>query len=103
MRSSSYTFRSPFTVTRDGAVEAIACSSWRQNISWLWSSDGMRIAYASPNAISALHRMGISSNVEGVRFDELGNPRLPVVRCEGFRSVDDPDGPGPRDAGSPAA
>ena len=34
--------------------------------------DGMRISYASPNAISALHRMGISSNVEGMRFDELG-------------------------------
>ncbi|MGI8792695.1 MAG: sensor histidine kinase [Acidimicrobiales bacterium] len=34
--------------------------------------DGMRISYGSPNAVSALHRMGISSNVEGMRFDELG-------------------------------
>jgi two-component sensor histidine kinase len=34
--------------------------------------EGARIAYASPNAVSALHRMGISSNVEGMRFDELG-------------------------------
>lgn len=33
---------------------------------------GARIAYASPNAVSALHRMGISSNAEGMRFDELG-------------------------------
>jgi two-component sensor histidine kinase len=31
-----------------------------------------RIEYASPNAISALHRMGISSNAEGMRLDELG-------------------------------
>jgi two-component system, sensor histidine kinase PdtaS len=33
---------------------------------------GSRIEYASPNAISALHRMGISSNAEGSRLDELG-------------------------------
>ena len=25
-------------------------------------------------------------------------PRLPVVRCDGFKSVGDPGGPGPRDA-----
>ena len=34
--------------------------------------DGMRIEYASPNAVSALHRMGISTNVEGMRLGELG-------------------------------
>lgn len=34
--------------------------------------DGARIEYASPNAVSALHRMGISSNAEGMRLDELG-------------------------------
>lgn len=34
--------------------------------------EGQRISYASPNAISALHRMGISSNVESMRLDELG-------------------------------
>ncbi len=33
---------------------------------------GTRIEYASPNAVSALHRMGISSNAEGMRLDELG-------------------------------
>lgn len=33
---------------------------------------GARIEYASPNAVSALHRMGISSNAEGMRLDELG-------------------------------
>jgi two-component sensor histidine kinase len=31
-----------------------------------------RIEYASPNAINALHRMGIYSNTEGMRMDELG-------------------------------
>ena len=31
-----------------------------------------RIEYASPNAINALHRMGIYSNVDGMRLDELG-------------------------------
>ncbi|HVM08645.1 MAG TPA: histidine kinase N-terminal domain-containing protein [Acidimicrobiales bacterium] len=34
--------------------------------------EGARIEYASPNAVSALHRMGISTNVEGMRLDELG-------------------------------
>jgi len=33
---------------------------------------GKRIEYASPNAVSALHRMSISSNAEGMRLDELG-------------------------------
>src|SRR5579871_5945374 len=31
-----------------------------------------RVAYASPNAVTALHRMGILSNTGGVRLDELG-------------------------------
>ena len=31
-----------------------------------------RVAYASPNAVNALHRMGIYSNVEGLRLDEMG-------------------------------
>jgi len=33
---------------------------------------GARIEYASPNAVSALHRMGVSSNGEGMRLEELG-------------------------------
>ncbi len=33
---------------------------------------GARVEYASPNAVSALHRMGISSNAVGMRIDELG-------------------------------
>ena len=31
-----------------------------------------RVEYASPNAVNALHRMGILSNAEGLRLDELG-------------------------------
>jgi two-component sensor histidine kinase len=31
-----------------------------------------RVEYASPNAVNALHRMGIYSNAEGMRLDELG-------------------------------
>jgi two-component system, sensor histidine kinase PdtaS len=31
-----------------------------------------RVAYASPNAVNALHRMGMYSNTEGMRLDELG-------------------------------
>src|SRR5205807_2671766 len=31
-----------------------------------------RIEYASPNAINGLHRMGIYSNIDGMRLDELG-------------------------------
>jgi two-component system, sensor histidine kinase PdtaS len=31
-----------------------------------------RVAYASPNAISALHRLGVHANTEGMRLNELG-------------------------------
>ena len=34
--------------------------------------EGGRVEYASPNAVTALHRMGMYSNSEGMRFDELG-------------------------------
>ncbi len=33
---------------------------------------GRRIEYASPNAVNALHRLGIHSNPDGMRLDELG-------------------------------
>jgi two-component sensor histidine kinase len=48
-----------------------------------------RVDYASPNAVNALHRLGLYSGIEGVRLDELGleqtainlayQTRLPVV------------------------
>ena len=31
-----------------------------------------RVVYASPNAVNALHRMGVYSNAEGARLDEVG-------------------------------
>jgi two-component sensor histidine kinase len=34
--------------------------------------DTARVEYASPNAVNALHRMGIYSNAEGLRLDDLG-------------------------------
>jgi two-component system, sensor histidine kinase PdtaS len=34
----------------------------------------MRVAYASPNGVSALHRVGVHANSEGMRLGELGLP-----------------------------
>jgi two-component sensor histidine kinase len=31
-----------------------------------------RVEYTSPNGVSALHRIGVHANAEGLRFDELG-------------------------------
>ena len=31
-----------------------------------------RVAYTSPNGVSALHRIGVHANTEGLRFDEVG-------------------------------
>jgi two-component sensor histidine kinase len=36
--------------------------------------EAMRVAYASPNGVSALHRAGVHANSEGMRFGELGLP-----------------------------
>ncbi|MGI8937434.1 MAG: sensor histidine kinase [Iamia sp.] len=37
-----------------------------------------RVSYASPNAVSALHRIGIHANTEGLRLGELGLDDEPV-------------------------
>ena len=37
-----------------------------------------RVEYASPNAVSALHRIGIHSSLEGARLNELGLDESPV-------------------------
>jgi two-component system, sensor histidine kinase PdtaS len=37
-----------------------------------------RAEYTSPNAVSALHRLGVHANVEGRRFGELGLDETPV-------------------------
>jgi len=36
----------------------------------------MRVAYSSPNGVSALHRVGVHANSEGMRFGELGLPEV---------------------------
>jgi HisJ family histidinol phosphate phosphatase len=43
--------------------------------------EGMRVSYGSPNAVNALHRMGVFSNIEGMRFDELGVEETAVQRA----------------------
>ncbi|HUP70244.1 MAG TPA: histidine kinase N-terminal domain-containing protein, partial [Acidimicrobiales bacterium] len=40
-----------------------------------------RVEYASPNAVNALHRMGIYSNTEGMRLDELGVEETAVQKA----------------------
>ncbi|MGQ0521612.1 MAG: sensor histidine kinase [Actinomycetota bacterium] len=40
-----------------------------------------RVEYASPNAVNALHRMGIYSNAEGLRLDELGVEETAIQRA----------------------
>ncbi|HVE93893.1 MAG TPA: sensor histidine kinase [Acidimicrobiales bacterium] len=40
-----------------------------------------RVEYASPNAVNALHRMAIHSNVEGSRLDEVGLEETAVSRA----------------------
>ena len=43
--------------------------------------DDARVAYASPNAMSALHRVGITANVLGMRLAELGFNDSPARRA----------------------
>ena len=38
----------------------------------------MRVAYSSPNAVSALHRIGVHANSEGKRLGELGLPETAI-------------------------
>jgi two-component sensor histidine kinase len=40
-----------------------------------------RVEYASPNAVNALHRMGMYSNIEGMRIDEAGIDETAVSRA----------------------
>ncbi|HSS11263.1 MAG TPA: histidine kinase N-terminal domain-containing protein [Acidimicrobiales bacterium] len=40
-----------------------------------------RVEYASPNAINALHRIGMYSNIEGMRLDEAGIEETAVWRA----------------------
>ena len=38
----------------------------------------MRVEYSSPNGVSALHRIGVHANTDGMRLDELGLDDAPV-------------------------
>jgi two-component sensor histidine kinase len=38
----------------------------------------MRVEYSSPNGVSALHRIGVHANAEGMRLDEIGLDDSPV-------------------------
>lgn len=45
--------------------------------------EGGRVAYASPNAVNALHRMGIYSNLDGMTLGELGMDDGPIQQSLG--------------------
>jgi two-component sensor histidine kinase len=38
-----------------------------------------RVVYTSPNAVSALHRVGVHANAEGMRFGQIGLDDAPVI------------------------
>ena len=40
-----------------------------------------RVVYTSPNAVSALHRVGVHANAEGMRLGELGLDEAPVQQA----------------------
>ncbi len=40
-----------------------------------------RVVYSSPNAVSALHRVGVHANAEGMRLGELGLDETPVQQA----------------------
>jgi two-component sensor histidine kinase len=48
--------------------------------------DDARVRYASPNAVSALHRVGISANAVGLRLAELGFNDAPVRQAYDTRA-----------------
>jgi two-component sensor histidine kinase len=52
-----------------------------------------RVEYASPNAVSALHRMGVHANAEGARLMELGLDEAPVKAAfaTGLPATEDAD------------
>jgi len=50
---------------------------------------GGRVTWASPNALSSLHRMGVMENVVGRGLDDLGLGETPVSRALALRSLQD--------------
>ena len=53
--------------------------------SWCSTPTG-RVEYASPNAVSALHRIGVHANTEGMRLGELGLDDEPIAHRLRHRS-----------------
>ena len=45
-----------------------------------------RVVYTSPNAVSALHRVGVHANAEGMRLGELGLDETSFARPSPFRA-----------------
>jgi two-component sensor histidine kinase len=64
----------PFASSRSAAISAAP----RVGDGVLVLDDEARVVYASPNAVSSLHRVGISANVIGLRLAELGFNDSPV-------------------------
>jgi two-component system, sensor histidine kinase PdtaS len=60
---------------------ALAGESPRVGDGVLVVDDKGRIVYASPNAVSALHRLGVTSNFAGARLEELGVEATSVSRA----------------------
>ncbi|HVX17633.1 MAG TPA: histidine kinase N-terminal domain-containing protein [Acidimicrobiales bacterium] len=54
------------------AVDSESDESPRVGDGVLTLDRGARVEYASPNAVSALHRVGVHANAEGMRLGELG-------------------------------
>src|SRR4051812_45822579 len=68
-RFASMIVRGDFPFSVD---EALTSDAPRVGDGVLLLDDTARVAYSSPNAINALHRMGIYSNAEGLRLPDLG-------------------------------
>ncbi len=65
--------------------EAIPADSPRVGDGVLVLDARARIDFASPNAVNALHRMGVYSGIEGVRLDEAGLQQTAVLRAYQMR------------------
>ena len=55
-----------------GGAEALSEEAPRVGDGVIVLDEATRVEYTSPNAVSALHRVGVHVNTEGVRFDDLG-------------------------------
>jgi two-component sensor histidine kinase len=79
----SETFDLLLNMVRDGAfpfpTDAIADEAPRVGDGTLILDADQRVRFASPNAMNALHRMGINAKVDGLRLADLGVPERVVI------------------------